>query len=76
MVNSIPRGESLATMVPVVQSKATSIGREVGGIGELIIQELDIAKSPALMTTGKHEPRRWGMRVKDVATSYFPPGPG
>jgi len=31
-------------MVPVVQSEASSMGREVGGIGELILQKLDLAK--------------------------------
>jgi len=31
-------------MVPVVQSEASSIEREVGGIGELILQKLDLAK--------------------------------
>jgi hypothetical protein len=61
-------------MVPVVQSESTSIGREVEGVGELIIQELDLAKLPAMLTTGKHEPWRWWKRAYDVTTPYFPPG--
>jgi len=31
-------------MMPVVYSEASSIGREIGGIGKLIIQDLDSAK--------------------------------
>ena len=51
------------------------MGREVGWIGKLIIQVLDSPTLPAMMTTGKREPRKWGTRAYDVSTPYFPHRP-